>query len=142
MLEKAKFLLRLSLLVAYWKQQQQQQHQQQESLSAASETASADYGIMLDGGLYHSHQSQETVGIPWDRARDLQRRRNYVGERTGWKAHEKHNNNSSTTVPHAQHARAEKVAYYKEHKSSNHKCRSSAKVQKTTALNGSIKTPN
>jgi hypothetical protein len=91
MLEKAKFLLRLSLLVAYWRQQQQQQRQQ--------ETASADYGIMLDGGLYHSHQPQETIGFPWDRARDLQRRRNYVGERTGWKAHERHNtNNTGNTV--------------------------------------------
>lgn len=49
---------------------------------------------MLDGGLYHSDQPQESIGIPYHHAMALQRRRNYVGERTGWTV----NSNSATTT--------------------------------------------
>jgi len=86
-LEQAKFLLRMTLLVHYWRQQQQQQQQQnytqQKQIKDDSATIS-DFGVMLDGGMYHSDRAQESIGIPWDHARALQRRRNYVGERTGW----------------------------------------------------------
>ena len=90
-LEQAKFLLRLSLLVHYWRQQRNTTN----TSTSTSESSHSNnnnnnkqqtnvYGIMLDGGLYHSDQPQESIGIPWDHAMALQRRRNYVGERTGW----------------------------------------------------------
>ena len=82
-LEQAKFLLRMTLLVHYWRQQQQQNCTHQTNDDSATVP---DFGVMLDGGMYHSDRAQESIGIPWDHARALQRRRNYVGERTGWNA--------------------------------------------------------
>lgn len=83
-LEQVKFLLRLYLIVPYWKQQTQ-------TLTTSTDEeedddATADCGVLMNGGMYRVDQSQETIGIPWNHARALQRRRNYVGERTGWKA--------------------------------------------------------
>jgi hypothetical protein len=94
LLEQAKFLLRLSLLVPYWRQQR---HQQRQDCFTTMDCDESDFGIMLNGGLYYSDQPQESIGIPWQHASALQKRRNYVGERTGWKAHN-HNNNTNTTA--------------------------------------------
>ncbi len=91
-LEQAKFLLRMYLLVHYWKQQ----HSKKNTETNADEAP--DFGIMLGGGMYHSDRAQESIGIPWDHARALQRRRNYVGERTGWKTSQS-GSSSSGLVP-------------------------------------------
>ena len=123
--EQVKFLLRVYLLVSYWRQQQQQctpamtafttgnrrykhrhtdddddedQYTGRNNIDAAvtATVTAADCGIMMDGGMYRVDQSQEFLGMPWDRARAIQRRRNYVGERTGWNLEEKTNSNNKT----------------------------------------------
>jgi len=127
--EHVKFFLRLYLLVSYWRQQQQRtaamsdfatgsrryRHKHQETNDdgedqytgsgdidndATVTATAADCGIMMDGGMYRVDQSQEFLGMPWDRARALQRRRNYVGERTGWNLEGKKNSNDNNKTKH------------------------------------------
>mmetsp|Transcript_24262 Transcript_24262/g.51549 ORF Transcript_24262/g.51549 Transcript_24262/m.51549 type:complete len:307 (+) Transcript_24262:150-1070(+) len=86
--------MRMALLVPYWRQQQQQQ-----SANSPGTGLPADFGILMNGGMYRVEDpNQEHAGIPWDQALSIQRRRNYVGERTGWKA-PTHINDSNTNTP-------------------------------------------
>jgi len=84
------------LLVAYWRQQHKagdpvdEDHDNNTNKNKnnknknSSKNSPADCGILLDGGLYRVEESTDRLGLPWDRARAFQRRRTYVGERTGW----------------------------------------------------------
>lgn len=94
-LEQAKFVLRMSLLVNYWRQQAKTDTN---DASILYPNTSFDFGILLDGGLYHPDQLQESIGIPYHHAMALQRRRNYVGERTGWRANGSGNTNSNSNT--------------------------------------------
>eukprot|EP00536_Pseudo-nitzschia_multiseries_P010317 jgi/Psemu1/289030/fgenesh1_pg.309_\ len=109
LVEQIKFLLRMYLLVSYWRQQHtatdptgkawvgddkydanadgdnDSDNDNDSDAGSAKSHGTADCGILLEGGLYRVEESIDNrPGLPWDRARALQRRRTYVGERTGW----------------------------------------------------------
>eukprot|EP00934_Nitzschia_sp_Nitz4_P006504 Nitzschia sp. Nitz4//scaffold166_size90379//36569//37831//NITZ4_005056-RA/size90379-processed-gene-0.57-mRNA-1//-1//CDS//3329538193//6494//frame0 len=73
-LEQVKFLLRLYLLYSYWKQ-----HQDISAKNGTSKHATVP-GLLLDGGLFHANQP---MGMPPEQAQYIERRRQYVGRRTG-----------------------------------------------------------
>jgi Peroxisomal membrane protein (Pex16) len=75
-LEQIKFALRMYLLMHYWKQQQGQD---------SAEQAAPLPGIMMNGGLYTTHQGPMMQGLSWEYAQVLEQRQAYVGKRTGWK---------------------------------------------------------
>ena len=98
LVEKIKFLLRMYLLVSYWKQQlsiqqQQQQQQQQPEPSydekdtdkentAGSAMGCGDIGLLREGGMYRIEGTSQ--GLTWEQHTALQRRHTYFGQRTGW----------------------------------------------------------
>ena len=85
-LEQIKFVLRMYLLVNYWKQQLQQQTPTN-TIDGKNDTTNNNrlVGILMDGGLYQAYQPTSSVGMAWDEAFAIQRRQNYVGKRTGRK---------------------------------------------------------
>lgn len=95
-LEQIKFLLRMYLLVPYWKQQQNHLTDTNNNVNDTTTTTTTtvtatttttttdDCGILMDGGMYRIDQ-QFKKGITWEESKSIQRRRNYVGKRTGWK---------------------------------------------------------
>ncbi|MGK3749333.1 MAG: hypothetical protein ACI8RD_001627 [Bacillariaceae sp.] len=102
-LEQIKFLLRMYLLVPYWKQQQQPQQQNHltengngndNDTTTTTAATDDDCGILMDGGMYRIDE-QFKRGITWEESKSIQRRRNYVGKRTGWKPLPLDNNNNN-----------------------------------------------
>ena len=88
-LERLKFLLRLILLVSYWKQYNDEELKS----STSSRRSSGDdgnnsndhkipIGILLDGGMFYDN---ETQGLSSDERNNLERRYQYTGRRTGLK---------------------------------------------------------
>jgi hypothetical protein len=71
-LERLKFVLRICLLGSYWKQYVEQK--------GSDSIRSIPMGILLDGGMFYESQPQ---GLPEEEANNLERRRQYVGRRTG-----------------------------------------------------------
>jgi Peroxisomal membrane protein (Pex16) len=69
--ERARFLLRLALLVPYWRRIANWSR----GHSSGGENAG---GVLLRGGLYHA-----PPGIPWQQEQSIRERCNYVGRRTG-----------------------------------------------------------
>jgi hypothetical protein len=110
-LEQIKFLLRMYLLVPYWKQQHSRLTDTKNNvnnITTTTATATAttdDCGILMDGGMYRIDQ-QFKRGITWEESKSIQRRRNYVGKRTGWKSsldtsiikNDNDNNNNIRTI--------------------------------------------
>mmetsp|Transcript_64258 Transcript_64258/g.73994 ORF Transcript_64258/g.73994 Transcript_64258/m.73994 type:complete len:546 (-) Transcript_64258:78-1715(-) len=120
-LEQIKFLLRLYLLVPYWNQQLQQQKPQQHQVNRTNGTSSNNknenndeyeyeneiddtnlittnhdcVGVLMDGGMYRIDR-QCKKGIPWDQYKATDRRRNYIGKRTGWKVIGSTTNNNNS----------------------------------------------
>lgn len=68
-LEQVKFLIRLYLLLSYWKQSKEE--------SPSNKNA----GIMLDGGLYHPRSN--FMEMSEEELKSVQQRRGYQGRRTG-----------------------------------------------------------
>jgi hypothetical protein len=91
-LEQVKFVLRIYLLVNYWKQQQQQLQQQQQISTLVQQQqeynptrhpTTITLGILMNGGLYQTYRPM--VGLGFGQAQAMKRRQDYVGRRTGWK---------------------------------------------------------
>jgi hypothetical protein len=79
--ERARFLLRLALLVQYWRRIVQWSRGRRPIVgSCAGHVAPIDFsgGVLLRGGLYHA-----PPGIPWQQEQSRRERCNYVGRRTG-----------------------------------------------------------
>ena len=84
--ERIRFVLRLTLLLKYWKQlHQQQQQQQQSSYSPSWTQVSVPPGLLLQGGrVFFDHQSNVTNSIPTLEQEQYRIQRNQnVGPRTG-----------------------------------------------------------
>ena len=78
-IERLRFVLRLTLLLSYWKRLQQQQQQQPSAVSVPP-------GLLLHGGrtYYDHHQSTYSATIPTLEQEQYRIQRNqYVGPRTG-----------------------------------------------------------